>query len=95
MEKDNVRYRELYDKYLELERSRDAFCGKWGFNDEAGKNVIQPNYNHVFPFVNAMAKVRIGRKNAYLDKSGQEIVPFNYDIIASALVSTLSKQIDH
>ena len=47
--------------------------GKFGFIDTSGNMVISPQYDNVEPFCNGLAKVCIGDKWGYIDKSGTYI----------------------
>ena len=57
--------------------------GKWGYLDSAGKTVIQPTYDFVFPFSEGYAvvcnKIESKIKFAYIDRTGNQITPFEFD----------------
>lgn len=43
---------------------------KWGFIDEAGKIVIEPQFDRCSSFVQGLARVRMDGKFGYIDKRG-------------------------
>ena len=44
---------------------------KWGFIDRAGKLVIEPKYDEVFPFSDGLALVKEGERYAFIDTLGR------------------------
>ncbi len=53
--------------------------GKWGFVDEAGKEVVPCRYDEVRDFNEGLAAVRLGGQWGFVDEAGQEVVPCRYD----------------
>jgi hypothetical protein len=53
---------------------------KVGFMDTAGRVVIEPKYDDVYPFSDGLAPVELAGKWGYVDKSGNAVVPIHYDI---------------
>ena len=54
---------------------------KWGFIDNTGKVVIEPQFEFVDKFSDGLALVNVGnRKMGYIDSSGQFVInpQFNY-----------------
>lgn len=54
--------------------------GKWGFCDENKRVVIHVKYDDVELFKEGIARVRLGQKYGFIDKTGREITPFKYYI---------------
>ena len=61
---------------------RDA-NGKYGFKDQTGKTIINPEYDKAFEFSEGLAGVRQNGKWGFIDISGEEIVKPQYDYIGS------------
>lgn len=47
---------------------------RWGYIDESGEFIIQPQFNYGFPFSGGLAGVRVGRKLGYINKSGRLVI---------------------
>jgi WG containing repeat len=48
---------------------------KFGFVDQAGKQIIEPKFDFVRQFSDGLAAVRVGGKWGYIDKAGKMAVP--------------------
>lgn len=69
------------------------YCHIWGYADEQGHVLIEPRYNEAGCFVDGLAMVGIGTKEArfgaigmkygYIDNQGKEIIPLKYDYASS------------
>ena len=53
--------------------------GKYGFVDEAGKEVIPLIYDDVFDFSEGLAHVKKNDKHGFVDKTGKIVIPLIYD----------------
>lgn len=52
--------------------------GKWGFEDQNGKIVIEPQYEDAQTYVNGLARVKLNNQYGFIDKKGDLIVPTIY-----------------
>jgi WG containing repeat len=52
--------------------------GKFGYIDETGKIIIEPQFDVAYPFTEGVAAVRIGDKAGFINPSGQVVVPLRY-----------------
>ncbi|MHC4201229.1 MAG: WG repeat-containing protein [Planctomycetota bacterium] len=50
----------------------------WGYMDETGAVVIEPNWRDAFPFSEGLARVLGGRKFGYIDTSGRLAIPYRF-----------------
>ena len=65
---------------LELVRYQDA-TGRYGYMNEAtGETVIAPTYEEASPFYEGLAKVTLSRKQGYINKRGEVVIPLKYDL---------------
>ena len=53
--------------------------GKWGFIDETGKWVIDPQFENAFSFADGLAQVAVGGRWGYIDRKGKFVVNPQYD----------------
>ncbi|MDR2039823.1 MAG: WG repeat-containing protein [Bacteroidales bacterium] len=58
---------------------RVNIAGKYGYVDQAGKEVVPAKYDNAGDFSEGMAWVRINGKSGYIDKTGEEVIPIIYD----------------
>lgn len=56
-------------------------CGKWGYINKLGNEVIKCEYDEIYNFTNHKALVRKNGKYGYIDEHGIEIVPCVYNTI--------------
>lgn len=59
---------------------------KWGFLSETGKQVVEPTFDHVFPYYEGVAIVSLKNKESYLygliNKKGEQLItPIHEEII--------------
>jgi len=52
---------------------------KYGFIDEAGKEVVPVKYDHARDFSDGLAAVELNEKWGFIDKTGKEVIPFDFD----------------
>ena len=64
--------------------------GKWGFIDRTGTLVIEHQFDRVLTFSGGIARVRIGRTDAYIDRTGR--IVWSAD---AKLLTRASDQDDH
>ncbi|MBU3659232.1 MAG: WG repeat-containing protein [Flavobacteriales bacterium] len=48
-------------------------ANKWGYINENGEIVIKYKFDHAYPFENGKAKVKLGERVFFIDKTGKEI----------------------
>jgi hypothetical protein len=53
--------------------------GKWGFIDEKGKIVINPQFDDVSSFSEGLSGVKIGDKWGFIDKKGKIVINPQFD----------------
>lgn len=58
--------------------------GKWGFIDNAGREIVSPTYDYVGDFNEGIAFVAKDGKFGAINKSGKVVVPIIYDDISNA-----------
>jgi len=87
VQKENVTPPKLYD-YIEgfhvcggSDVSRVRVDGKWGFIDQAGRE-IRVEFDAVEVFQENRARVRKGDKLGYINKKGEAVVPIKYDSLS-------------
>jgi hypothetical protein len=51
----------------------------WGFVNETGETVIEPQYDSVEQFSEGLACVRLGMKKGFIDKQGNIVIKPQYD----------------
>jgi len=56
-------------------------ANKWGYINENGEIVIKYKFDHAYPFENGKAKVKLGKKEFYINETGKEVN--EYPIIAN------------
>jgi hypothetical protein len=64
-----------------------SFCGRWGFIDQKGTFVIEPQFIEAFDFSEGLAAVRIRQVNApqaqwlcgYIDRTGNVVIEPRFD----------------
>lgn len=47
---------------------------KWGYINETGKFIIQPQFKYGYQFSEGLAAVKVGQKFGYVDKSGRMVI---------------------
>ncbi|AFW96838.1 serine/threonine protein kinase [Anabaena sp. 90] len=52
---------------------------KYGYIDQTGRVVIQPQFDSARDFSKGMAVIRIGKKYGYIDKKGELLIPLQFD----------------
>ena len=52
---------------------------KYGYIDEAGKEIVEPKYDDAWNFREGLAKVEKDGKLGFIDKAGNEIIEPKYD----------------
>ncbi len=52
--------------------------GKFGYMDQTGRVVIEPQFDEAYPFTEGLAAVSIGNKAGFIDTSGTVVVPLQY-----------------
>jgi hypothetical protein len=62
----------------------EGFCGvqkdgKWGFVDTSGKLAIPNQFDAIGPFVEGLARVKLGNQVGYIDKTGQYVINPQFD----------------
>ncbi|MDY3979241.1 MAG: WG repeat-containing protein [Tidjanibacter sp.] len=65
---------------LDFSEGLAAICvdGKWGFVDQKGKTVIEPQYSDVNSFNDGAAAVVKGGKMGYIDRYNNVVIPIKY-----------------
>ena len=53
--------------------------GRWGYMDIKGRIHINPKFEKCLDFLNDLGPVRLNKKWGFIDKSGNIVVPFDYD----------------
>jgi hypothetical protein len=54
-------------------------AGKWGYMGQDGKQVLKPSWDQVYPFFAGVAAVKRGDKACYINESGVEVVPCEFE----------------
>ena len=55
--------------------ARARLDGHWGFIDQSGEFVIEPQFDHAWDFDNGLAMVQVGDTLGYIDRSGNFVWP--------------------
>jgi len=50
------------------------YNGKWGYIDETGIIIINPQYDTASEFFEGLALIEIGGKKGYIDKTGKKVI---------------------
>lgn len=56
---------------------------KYGYVDNAGKNIIRPKYDEAAYFNDGLAKVKLNGKYGFINNTGIEVIPLKYDYAGS------------
>lgn len=52
--------------------------GKFGYMDQTGRVVIEPQFDRAYPFTEGLAAVSIANKAGFIDTSGKIVIPLQY-----------------
>lgn len=76
---------DLYDSVGDFSEGLAAVKrnGKWGYIDEAGRQIVSCIYDSARNFSEGVAAVEQGGKWGYIDKTGATAVPMEYDAVDS------------
>jgi len=83
---------EIEIDYFNLDSNSDKFSegmlatkrqGKYGYRDNTGKMVIEPQYDQAKIFSEGAAAVKMGGKWGYIDKSGEYLIKPQFDFVRS------------
>jgi tetratricopeptide (TPR) repeat protein len=55
------------------------YAGKYGYINQAGTPIIQPQYEYAGKFVEGLAAVKINRRWGFIDQAGKLIIPANFE----------------
>ncbi len=48
--------------------------GKWGYIDKTGTVVIKPQFDYAYNFYEGLARVKIGKRSGFIDRTGKFVV---------------------
>lgn len=69
------------DRYQMEDRIRVKIGEKWGIIDPKGKKITELIYDEIQPYSSGLAGFYRNGKGGYLDRSGKEVIPAQYDLV--------------
>lgn len=70
----------MVTQLLPVEGKENTSAFRYGFIDRTGQEVIPCQYAGVYDFDQGLALVKLENKQALIDKTGREIIPFSDEI---------------
>lgn len=58
-------------------------AGKWGYKNEAGNVVIEPQFDEAYNFSEGLAAVEQQEKVGFINTAGELVIPYRYDTVCS------------
>lgn len=58
-------------------------AGKWGYKNEAGNVVIEPQFDEAYNFSEGLAAVEQHEKVGFINTAGELVIPYRYDTVCS------------
>lgn len=58
-------------------------AGKWGYKNETGNVIIEPQFDEAYNFSEGLAAVERNEKVGFINTKGEVIIPYQYDTVCS------------